>query len=357
LITSKGYPCEDHTVITVDGYVLSIQRIPYGKSGQSSTKRPVVFLQHGLLDSSATWVLNLPSESLGFILADAGYDVWMGNSRGNTYSHSNIYLSDQSDEFWTFTWDEMGESDLPTMVDYALNASGQSSLYYIGHSQGNEQAFAFMNTQEWADKVRLFIALAPVAYLGHCESKLLVALAELGTAYFLEKFGYSEFLPSSTGLEKMMDLICDISPPLCQAGICAIAGCDPNNINSTRMNVYWQHYPAGTSTLDLCHYTQQINRDNFTMYDFGEQNNLVKYGSPFPPAYNLGNVTVPMALISGGRDTLGDPTDVARLINELPPNLIVYQEEIDYYAHLDFTWGLDAGTTVYQTVLELLEQY
>ena len=66
LITSKGYPCEDHTVTTADGFILSLQRIPYGKrSLEKPASRPVVFLQHGLLDSSATWVMNLANESLG----------------------------------------------------------------------------------------------------------------------------------------------------------------------------------------------------------------------------------------------------------------------------------------------------
>jgi len=66
LITSKGYPCEDHTVTTADGFILGLQRIPYGKQNWEKPRpRRVVFLQHGLLDSSATWVMNLANESLG----------------------------------------------------------------------------------------------------------------------------------------------------------------------------------------------------------------------------------------------------------------------------------------------------
>ena len=31
LITSKGYPCKEYTVVTPDHYILGLQRIPYGK--------------------------------------------------------------------------------------------------------------------------------------------------------------------------------------------------------------------------------------------------------------------------------------------------------------------------------------
>lgn len=37
-------------------------------------RKPVVLLQHALLDSSFAFVLNSPSQSLGFLLADAGCD-------------------------------------------------------------------------------------------------------------------------------------------------------------------------------------------------------------------------------------------------------------------------------------------
>ncbi|CAF4799223.1 unnamed protein product, partial [Rotaria sp. Silwood1] len=43
LIQSKGYPCEEHKVITNDGYILGVFRIPYGR--KSSAKGRPVLLQ------------------------------------------------------------------------------------------------------------------------------------------------------------------------------------------------------------------------------------------------------------------------------------------------------------------------
>ena len=86
LVESQGYPLEEHFVTTADGYVLGVYRIPCGRAALSmqttggvpgnarcrAGSGPPILLQHGLLDSSGTWVVNFPNQSLGFILADAG---------------------------------------------------------------------------------------------------------------------------------------------------------------------------------------------------------------------------------------------------------------------------------------------
>ena len=67
LITKYGYPVETHNVTTADGYILTLFRIPHGKSATTLpyAKKPVAFLQHGLLCSSSDWLMNDEDKSLG----------------------------------------------------------------------------------------------------------------------------------------------------------------------------------------------------------------------------------------------------------------------------------------------------
>ena len=70
IIANRGYPVEVHSVTTDDGYILEVHRIPYGKNLNSSSaiKRRVVFLQHGLLNTDAVWLIRPSDKALGIKL-------------------------------------------------------------------------------------------------------------------------------------------------------------------------------------------------------------------------------------------------------------------------------------------------
>lgn len=154
LFAPHGYPLEEHFSLTCDGYVLGLYRTwapdpkpnaaeggVEGAFGSNATSgggavgvgaalsdapsrsklppphaRPAVFLFHGLLDSSATWALNGPNASLAFLLADAGFDVWMGNARGNAYSRHHAWLNPDELPFWDFSIDQIARYDIPAMI-------------------------------------------------------------------------------------------------------------------------------------------------------------------------------------------------------------------------------------------------
>jgi hypothetical protein len=80
IVSAAGFITEVHPVITADGYKLTMFRI---KSKDFTAGRPVAFLQHGIVDSADCWIMNYAAVAPAFQLVRAGYDVWLGNARGN----------------------------------------------------------------------------------------------------------------------------------------------------------------------------------------------------------------------------------------------------------------------------------
>ncbi|GBP43579.1 Lipase 3 [Eumeta japonica] len=180
IVKKYGYPSEIHSVQTDDGYILEMHRIPHGREGAPLGGRPAVLLMHGLLSSSADYVIIGPGKALGYILADAGFDVWLGNARGNHYSRRHTSRNPDSifTSFWDFSWEEIGRFDVAAMVDYVLETTSQKNLHYVGHSQGTT-AFFVLNSMrpEYNEKFASAHLLAPVAFMNNFPSDALASVA------------------------------------------------------------------------------------------------------------------------------------------------------------------------------------
>lgn len=115
VIESRGFISETHYVTTKDGYTLRLFRIvnPYNKPSSGNILRPVV-LQHGLFAQGTDFLYGSPGggppvdphnssakigNNLGFVLSNLGYDVWLSNSRGTTYSRGHVRLDADKGRF------------------------------------------------------------------------------------------------------------------------------------------------------------------------------------------------------------------------------------------------------------------
>jgi pimeloyl-ACP methyl ester carboxylesterase len=67
----------------------------------------------------------------------------------------------------------MGVYDLPAVVDYVLNATGEQKLHYIGHSMGTTMLYVLLSERpQYNSKIWAMFSLAPVAFLSHMTNPL-----------------------------------------------------------------------------------------------------------------------------------------------------------------------------------------
>nr|XP_035935230.1 lipase member K isoform X4 [Halichoerus grypus] len=323
----------------------------------SQTPRPVVYLQHGLIASATNWICNLPNNSLAFLLADIGYDVWMGNSRGNTWSRKHLKFSPKSREYWAFSLDEMANYDLPATINFIVEKTGQERLYYVGHSQGTTIAFiAFSTNPELAKRIKIFFALAPVITVKYTQSpmkKFTILSREVVKALFGDKM----FYPHTFFDQFIATKVCNrkLFRHICSNFLFTFSGFDPKNLNMSRLDVYLAQSSAGTSVQNMLHWAQAANSGLFQAFDWGNPDqNMMHFHQLTPPLYDVTRMEVPTAVWSGGHDRVADVRDVENLLPKI--TRLIYYKLIPHYNHVDFYLGQDAPQEIYQDLIRLMDE-
>ncbi|CAF4845744.1 unnamed protein product [Pieris macdunnoughi] len=292
LITKYKYSVEVYEVITPDGYVIKIFRIP----GNGA----VVFLMHGLISSADDWISGGVESGLAYLLAQLGYDVWMGNARGNKHSRSNIYIDPSEKKFWDFSFHEIGMIDVPTMIDFVLEKTNKSSLIYIGHSQGTTAFFIMCSLRpEYNKKITLMISLSPVAWLSHMKSPVLNILKPF--------YGELVFLASALGVVEVVQ-------------------------------------------------DSRVLRGLQKMFCGDKWKILKKYGSLTPPSYPVEKITAPVALFYGEGDWLSDVSDAQILKSRLPNLVEFYRVDDENFSHFDFIYAADTKNLLLANILRLIKK-
>lgn len=175
LVRKHGYALEEHVVRTADGYELTAHRIPPARGAHGVP----VLLVHGLMCSSADFLVLGPRGALAYVLADAGYDVWLANARGNYYSRRHRALDPDRLAFWRFSWDEIGHLDLPALAERVSAVSGHRRMHYVGYSQGSTALLVLLALRpEYNERFLSFQALAPAAYSDYSNNTLKDAMVQ-----------------------------------------------------------------------------------------------------------------------------------------------------------------------------------
>ncbi|CAG8630060.1 9951_t:CDS:2 [Acaulospora morrowiae] len=350
-----GYDVEDHIVKTQDKYMLGIHRIPKGRYSPKNDEdrekiksifnrcgisgsairddikgiKPVVLLYHGLMMSSDVWMCNLEEERrLACLLADAGYDVWLGNARGNRYSMKHIKYKPNSRRFWDYSMDEFALYDLPDTIDHILGITGAPSLTYIGFSQGTAQAFAALSINpKLNDKVNLFVALAPATSPKGLQNPIVDAFIKASPNIIYLFFGRKAFITMTIFWQRVL------SPPIytkiLDKFMNFLFGWNGENMTEDQKAASYCHLYDFTSVKSLVHWFQIIRANNFQMYDelppYSSSTALGRWCHKFPTE----QIKSPVAIFYGGSDSL---VNIDVLHKQLPRP--AFEKNIPPYEHL-----------------------
>ncbi|XP_026763238.2 lipase 3 [Galleria mellonella] len=360
LLKKYGYPVEEHTIQTGDGYYLTVFRIMKytARRTRSVASKGVVLLMHGLYGSADDWLLMGPEYSLAYLLADEGYEVWLGNVRGNKYGRQHVSKHPAQKDFWQFSVDEIARVDLPSLIDYVLQITGQKKLYYVGYDQGTTAFFAMASTMpEYGDKIIKMYAMAPMVYMSHVRSPMVRMIAptsdlhEQLSPYFMD----GEFHPSKELLKTLGGEMCEKEigcRKICSNLNFVMSGVNLEHMEPAQIPMITGHLPAGGSTRQIKQYSQSFASREFRMYDHGAKINKKMYGSVQPPVYDVSKIQTPVVLYYSEEDWLSHPKDVERLHRELPNVTEYYKVPEGYFAHMDYQHYKKAPEMVYTRLIK-----
>ncbi|XP_022148781.1 triacylglycerol lipase 1-like isoform X2 [Momordica charantia] len=315
LVEPAGYPCEEH------------------KAGDA-------------------WFLNSAEQSLGFILAENGFDVWIGNVRGTRWSHGHISLSEHDKKFWNWSWEDLALYDLAEMIDY-INSLTDRKVYVVGHSQGTIISFVALTQPDIAKKVEAAALLSPISYLDHITAPLVRLMVDLHLDTMILTMGFHQLNFKSDWGTNLLDMLCDQLVD-CNNILSSITGKNCY-LNGSRFDFFFEFEPHPTSAKNLHHLFQMIRKGTFSRYDYGLLNNLRVYGRSKPPAFDLRRIpkSLPLWMAYGGNDELSDWTDLQHTIKELDsvPELVY----LENYGHVDFILSVRAKEDVYDPMIKFFK--
>ncbi|XP_025831746.1 lipase member K-like [Agrilus planipennis] len=367
IISRNGYPVEAHSALTVDDFMLTLFRIPHGKVPRQGYTPTPVLLQPGMGLNSVSYV-DRGNTSLAFLLADAGFDVWLGNFRGSQYSQVHLFLKSDSIAYWNFSFHELGIYDIPAQISLINEVTGQEgNILYLGYSMGNTAGYVY-NTifPEQASKyIKVFINLAPVIYTDNIKSVF---------KYFTFLWEWAQFLTDGNAFHKdllkrdrvsteIMKRIClpyPIQMKLCWLGIMLLTGFDVDQMDPETLPVTTIQHTDSIPAKMVTHFIQGISSHGFYHFNYGVEENIKLYGSETPPPYNLSTVKVPVYIIYGNNDWLSTEQDVLRLYADLPEAAKqhgIYKVNWTHFTHTDFLLAKDAKTLIYDHLIKFLENF
>lgn len=307
--------------------------------------------------------------SAAYLLVNNGFDVWLGNARGSDHSLEHKTLDINADEFWNFSFHEIGIYDLRTFIDFISVETGTPKLYFVTHCQGAAAFMALLTTHpEYNEKIIHAHLFAPTIFFNHFNHPLLTLVVrsygDFSGIYRMDSI-HLAFAGDDTMIRVMKivnrrlnEFFCSQdswTSSWCRLRLESIVGFNKNDkeVDSEIFPDILNHLSNQASIKQFSHFAQIYLSGKFRQYDYHGENYEV-YNSSTPPEYQLENVKVPVFLYCGGSDSLVNHKDVESL-NKVLSNVKRFRF-FENYNHFDFNHGKYSKTYFYLDIVEAMKE-
>ncbi|CAG9853867.1 unnamed protein product [Phyllotreta striolata] len=361
IIRRMGYPVLTYKVLTPDGYILTMFRIPNNHSSNPNAKYHPIYLQHGLVATCATF-LGKGRDSLAFLLSDAGYDVWLGNYRGNAYSEEHVNLTVYDQEYWNHGMDEVALVDLPSNFQTILKHTAPGSkIIFIGHSLGTAVSLMYSaEYPEFSNRIlKMLVLLCPAYTLSNMISPYR-APAPMGDFVLdtIRRLRLERIVSQAQELRRLVVPPCMESPEMmqnCMQMYNLFYG-PKTDLGPESIPVYFNQLPGGTS-IKILNHAADLVLGNFRKYNY-KSLNYKAYGRKTPPVYDISKIKVPVYLVYSAQDWATPEADALNLWRNLPKSSRYGMMKINRntFNHIDMVFGRHARQWVYDPLIRVLNK-
>lgn len=403
LILQAGFKYENHYAQADDGYITQLVRIINPLADRKQLKQPPVALFHGGTLDTSNYVMQSTSQhhperwprvhgqihtswnrSLGFLLANNGYDVWLVGTRGcNRANQGHRWLKkwtpllslnigsspswmasnwEASRRYWmNYTLDDIGDKEMPRQIDRILQLTGARRVSMLVYSITGPPSMALLSTRpEYAEKVHNYVLKGPIMSDRNA-GRHLKLLWRLVSDVVSDELG-SLIIPELALSQPVRNLVLAIAEsPLLRYTLVKLVTLIGFG-SSPKFNTFLEPglfnrvlLPASFTTLR--HICKIASSGKIQRYDFGPIGNALKYGSVYAPEYDLSKMNPHNWLVvTAENDPLNSLEDVQKLAKTAPkkPFKHVYVKNAN---HLDLTTMVEVDKEVYLPILEFLDTF
>lgn len=347
-IRSFGYTFEENPVTTPDGYILSLWHLyPKAPNGK------VVFIQHGLTDTAWTF-FQIREKSLPFLLLEEGFDVWLGNIRGNIFSSKHVTKDpdDLNSGYTDYSIDDFVQYDVPTMIKYIKLQTGVEKISYIGHSQGTTIFFMLTmhNPTFIESSIDHFVALGTVPNIAHTHFSPIEIMDKI--ADILRAVNIFNTFNLSNTQRKLVANFCKTGPGVCKTAFDAATSIKPTGrMDYTNIYNYMYYYPGGVNKNNLLHWSE-IHVMKKLVY-FNPNFNNEKTATPYD-TNNLKKWKVKALIARTDDDTFSSYEDVTEFYNTVEDKSYVQILDLIKYGHVDVLSAECAVNDLFYPIINFL---